>query len=55
MVSFDTIGNWMDVFKQPMLQISEKMEYIKFIPALMALVMVAARIVMDIRERRICL
>ena len=45
----------MDVFKQPMLQISEKMEYIKFIPALMALVMVVARIVMDIRERRICL
>ena len=55
MVSFDTIGHWMDVFKQPMLQISEKMEYIKFIPALMALVMIAMRIVMDVRERRICL
>ena len=55
MVSFDTIGHWMDVFKQPMLQISEKMEYIKFIPALMALEMIAMRVVMDVRERRICL
>lgn len=52
LISFDTIGQWMDTFKQPMLSISHAMEYIKFIPGLAAVMIIALRVYMDIRDGR---
>lgn len=51
-VSFETLGQWMDVLKQPMLDISRWMEYIKFIPALLALILIARNVYPDVTDWR---
>lgn len=55
LISFDTIGHWMDTMKQPMLYISQLMEYIKFIPALTALVFIVVTLAIRLRKGGICL
>ena len=52
-LSFDTIGQWMDFLKQPMNSISNLMEYIKFVPALLALILIARPVVGNALKRKV--